>query len=384
MTLTGFALRNAFLRNKTRSLLTVLGVVLSAVAFLFLRTVLTAWYASSDASSADRVVTRNAISIINPLPLNYAQRIAAVPGVTKLTWSNWFGGIYKDRKNFFAQFALDAPTALDVFNIRFVAGDKQDFLGDRNACIVGRNLAEKYGWKIGDSIPLFSEIYPGDWKFRVAGLVEGADDASVANTMYFHWARLNEGLPDRIKNTVGVFTMTIANANDSPRVIRAIDDLFANSDAETHTETEKAFRLQFVQSSGVILSALETMSGVILVIMALILGNTLAMGLRERTSELGAMRAIGFLPKHVRLLALSEGALLGAIGGLIGTILARPILIGFGKTMAQFGFLTNIGFHASTAIATILVASLIGGMASALPAVQAARIPIVDALRRQE
>jgi putative ABC transport system permease protein len=183
---------------------------------------------------------------------------------------------------------------------------------------------------------------------------------------------------------VGVVKPTIANANDSPRVIRDIDALFANSDNETHTETEKAFRLQFVTGSGAILSALEAVSGVILIIMALILGNTLAMGLRERTSELGAMRAIGFLPKHVRTLAVSEGALLGALGGLLGVILARPILTGFGKAMAQFGFLSNVGFKASTAIATVLVAGIIGAAASAFPAIQAARLPIVDALRRQE
>ncbi len=384
MTLAGLALRNAFLRNKTRSLLTVLGVVISAIAFLFLRTILTAWYASADASSADRVVTRNAISIINPLPLSYADRIKQVPGVTKLTWSNWFGGIYKDRKSFFAQFAIDGPSGLDVFGIRFVQGSKEDFLADRNSCIVGKNLAQKYGWKIGDSIPLFSEIYPGDWKFKVAGLVEGTDDVSINNTMYFHWARLNEGLPAGRKDLVGVYTSTIANANDSPRVIRDIDALFANSDNETHTETEKAFRLQFVTGSGAILSALEIVSGVILVIMALILGNTLAMGLRERTPELGAMRAIGFLPKHVRNLAVSEGALLGATGGLIGTILARPILIGFGKAMAQFGFLSNVGFKAPTAVATVVVAAMLGAAASMFPAVQAARLAIVDALRRQE
>ena len=384
MTLTGLALRNAFLRNKTRSFLTVTGVVLSAVAFLFLRTILTAWYSSAEASSADRVVTRNAISIINPLPLSYADRIRQVTGVTKVNWSTWFGGIYKDRKNFFAQFAIDAPSAFEVFNIKFVQGSKEDFLADRNSCIVGKQLAEKYGFKIGDTIPLFSEIYPGDWKFRVAGIIEGADDASIANTMYFHWARLNEGLPDRRKNTVGVFESTISNANDSPRVIKAIDDLFANSDNETHTETEKAFRLQFVTGSSAILSALEAVSGVILVIMALILGNTLAMGLRERTPELGAMRAIGFLPQHVRRIAISEGVLLGAVGGLIGVIFARPILIGFGRAMAQFGFLSNVGFKPLTGVMTVVVAALIGGAAASFPAVQAARLSIVEALRRQE
>lgn len=384
MTLAGLALRNAFLRNKTRSLLTVLGVVIAAVAFLFLRTVLTAWYASSEASSADRVVTRNAISITQPLPLSYGPRIAQVPGVSRITWSNWFGGIYKDRRNFFAQFAIDAASSLEVFGIRFLQGGKEAFLQDRNSCIVGKGLADKYGWRVGDSIPLFSEIYPGDWKFKVAGIVEGTDDASIGNTMYFHWARLNEGLPDRIKNSVGVFTIRVQNADDSPRVIRDVDALFANSDAETHSETEKSFRLQFVSGSSAILNALEVVSAVILVIMALILGNTLAMGLRERTSELGAMRAIGFLPFHVRMLGVSEGALLGAAGGVIGVALARPVLIGFGKAMAQFGFLSNVGFKGPTAIATVLAAAAIGAAASALPAAQAARLRIVDALRRQE
>ena len=384
MTLPGLTLRNAFLRNKTRSFLTILGVVLSAVAFLFLRTILTAWYASAEASSADRVVTRNAVSLINPLPLSYAARIAQVPGVTKVTWSNWFGGIYKDRKNFFAQFAIDGPSALEVFSLRFLQGSKQDFLSDRNSCVVGKGLAEKYGWKIGDTIPLFSEIYPGDWKFRVAAIIEGTDDQSVANVMYFHWARLNERLPPNRKDTVGLFTATVANAAESPRVIRDIDALFANSDNETHTETEKAFRLSFVVGSGAILSALETASGVILIIMALILGNTLAMGLRERTPEVGVMRAIGFLPRHVRNLAMGEGALLGTVGGLIGVIVARPILGGFGRAMAQFGFLSNVGFKLSTGIATVLVAAAIGVAASSFPAVQAARLAIVDALRRQE
>ena len=384
MTLPGLTLRNAFLRNKTRSLLTVLGVVLSAVAFLFLRTILTAWYASAEASSADRVVTRNAVSLINPLPLSYAGRIAHVPGVTKLTWSNWFGGIYKDRKNFFAQFAIDGPSALEVFSLRFLKGSREDFLADRNSCLVGKGLAEKYGWKIGDTIPLFSEIYPGDWKFRVAGIIEGTDDQSVANVMYFHWARLNEALPPSRKDTVGLYTATVANASESPRVIRDIDALFANSDSETHTETEKACRLSFVTGSSAILSALEAVSGVILVIMALILGNTLAMGLRERTPEVGAMRAIGFLPRHVRNLALGEGALLGGLGGLIGVVVARPILSGFGRAMAQFGFLSNVSFKLSTGIATVVVAAAIGAAASAFPAVQSARLAIVDALRRQE
>jgi putative ABC transport system permease protein len=384
MTLTGFALRNAFLRNKTRSFLTIAGTVVAALAFVFLRTVLSAWYADSESSASDRIVTRNAISITQPLPLSYRDRIAQVPGVTKVTYSNWFGGIYKDRRNFFAQFALDAKTALDVFNIRFVQGSREAFLEDRNSCIVGKKLAERYDFKIGDTIPLQGDIYPGDWRFKVAGLIDSPEDASVANTMYFHWQRLNEGLDDRRKNQVGIYTMTVANAADSPRAIRDLDALFANSDNETHTETEKAFRLQFVTGSSAILGALQAVSVVILAIMALILGNTLAMGLRERTSELGAMRAIGFLPRHVHLLAVSEGSLLGFAGGLLGILVSKPVLNGFGQVLASMGFLSNMGFKLDTAILTVGTATVLGALASAWPAWSAGRMDVVTALRRQE
>src|SRR5207237_6280847 len=229
VTLTGLALRNAFLRNKTRALLTVLGTMVAALAFVFLRTVLAAWYSSSEASAADRVVTRNAVAITSPLPLSYRDRIALVPGVTKVTFSNWFGGIYKDPKNFFAKFAIDAATALDVFNIRFLQGTKQDFLSDRNSCIVGKKLADRYGLKLGETLPLQGDIYPGERRLRLAGIIDSPDDESLANTMYFHWQRLNEGMPAGRKDLVGVYTITVADAARSPQVVRAIDALFANS-----------------------------------------------------------------------------------------------------------------------------------------------------------
>jgi putative ABC transport system permease protein len=384
VTLAGLALRNAFLRNKTRAFLTVLGTMVAALAFVFLRTVLAAWYASSEASAADRVVTRNAISITQPLPLSYRDRILQVPGVTKVTFSNWFGGVYKDPKNFFAKFAIDAPSALEVFDIRFLQGTKQDFLSDRTSCIVGKRLAERYGFRAGETLPIQGDIYPGDWRFRIAAIVDSPDDESVANTMYFHWQRLNEVVPPARKDLVGVYTVTVADASRSPEVVRQIDARFANSDNETHTETEKSFRLQFVQGSSAIIGALEVVSGVILLIMALILGNTLAMGLRERTPELGAMRAIGFLPRHVRALSVTEGALLGAVGGILGVVIARPVLIGFGKALSSLGFLTGIGFKPGTAFLTLACAAIIGALASAFPAWQASRMQVVNALRRQE
>ncbi|HYZ89376.1 MAG TPA: FtsX-like permease family protein [Myxococcales bacterium] len=384
MTLAGLALRNAFFRNKTRAFLTVLGTIVAALAFVFLRSILTAWYASSEASAADRVVTRNAISLINPLPLSYRQRIAAVPGVTQVTFSNWFGGYYKDRKNFFANFAIEPKSALEVFDLRFAQGTPQAFIADRNSCIVGRELAKRFGWKVGDVVPLISEIYPGDWRFTIAGIVYSPDDETISNNLFFHWARLNEGLPESRKDTVGLYTIKIANPNDSTRVIRDIDTLFANSDNETHSETEKAFRLNFVAGSSAILSALEVVSIVILVIMALILGNTLAMGLRERTSELGTMRAIGFLPRQVRALSIAEGALLGLIGGVIGVAAAPPALAFAHKILTLLGFGFLLPMRPAIAALTIIAAAAIGSLASAIPAWQAGRLDVVSALRKQE
>ena len=384
MTLAGLALRNAFFRNKTRAFLTVLGTIVAALAFVFLRSILTAWYASSEASAADRVVTRNAISLINPLPLSYRQRIAAVPGVTQVTFSNWFGGYYKDRKNFFANFAIEPKSALEVFDLRFAQGTPQSFIADRNSCIVGRELAKRFGWKVGDVVPLISEIYPGDWRFTIAGIVYSPDDETISNNLFFHWARLNEGLPESRKDTVGLYTIKIANPNDSTRVIRDIDTLFANSDNETHSETEKAFRLNFVAGSSAILSALEVVSIVILVIMALILGNTLAMGLRERTSELGTMRAIGFLPRQVRALSIAEGALLGLIGGVIGVAAAPPALAFAHKILTLLGFGFLLPMRPAIAALTIIAAAAIGSLASAIPAWQAGRLDVVSALRKQE
>ncbi len=271
-----------------------------------------------------------------------------------------------------------------MFNIRFLQGTKEDFLSDRNSSIVGKKLAIRFGFKLGESLPVQGDIYPGDWQFRIAGIVDSPDDDSLANSMYFHWKRLNETVRPGLKDMVGVYTVTVADAGRSSEVIRQIDSLFANSEYETHTETEKSFRLQFVKGSEAILVALEAVSGVILLIMALILGNTLAMGLRERTPELGAMRAIGFLPKHVRAISIAEGVLLGIAGGALGVGLSQPILTGFGKFLSSLGFLTGISFKPGTAAVTLVCAAAIGALASAFPAWQAGRMAVVNALRRQE
>ena len=383
MTLSTLALRNALMRNPLRSSLTVAGTMMAALAFVFLRTILAAWYSSSEASSADRVVTRNAISITQSLPLSYVERVKQIPGVTAATWQNWFGGVYIDQKHFFARWAVDPTSAIEVFGLRVTEGSKDEFIADRNSCLMGSKIARQYGFKLGDTVPLQGDIYPGDWRFKIAGMVE-ADDASVAQSMFFHWARVNDDLPERRKDQVGVITSRIADAANSPKVVKAIDDTFANSDNETHTETEKAFRLSFVSGSSAILGALQAVSFVILIIMALILGNTLAMGLRERTAEMGAMRAIGFLPKHIVTLTLFEGAVLGLLGGLLAMVVANPMLNAMGAVLEGFGFLSGVRFSAMTGALTLGSTLGIGLAASAVPAWSGSKMEVVAALRRQE
>src|SRR6476646_3984069 len=187
-------LRNAF-RHKLRTFLTVLGIVVAIVAFGLLRTIVDAWYAGANASSSARLVTRSAVSLVFALPLTYAQRIRQVPGVTRVSWANWFGGVYITERNFFPQFAVEADSYLDIYPEFVVAAeDKRAFLLDRQGAIAGRKLANQYGWKVGDQIPLRGTIFPGTWTFNLRAIYDGAERTTNETQLLFHWSYLNESL----------------------------------------------------------------------------------------------------------------------------------------------------------------------------------------------
>lgn len=380
------ACKSAF-RNPLRMFLTTVGIAIAIIAFIFLRTIIRAWYAGAEASASDRLVARNRISLTFPLPLNYVDKIRNVGGVTDVGWLNWFGGVYKDERNFFAQFATDPESLLRMYP-EFVLSDaeKQDFLKDRTGCIVGYEIARKYGFKVGDTIVLQGTIYPGDWKFTVRGVYQGAQKLTDTTTMYFHWKYLDEQLAEGMKSRVGVVTIKVGDPNASAQVGAAVDKLFANSNAETKTESEKAFQLSFVSMASAILKAIEVVSGVILLILTLIIGNTLAMSTRERTNEYAAMRAIGFRPRHIQQLVLVEGIVVGVTGITMGVLLSIPLL----QTAADF-FQKNLGAFLGAfdldpkIVALAAVAAMIGAIgAASFPAVRASRQNIVDGLRRVE
>lgn len=377
-------IRSAF-RNRLRTTLTAVGVAVTIVAFLFLRTFISAWYAGVDAASADRLVVRNKISITFPLPLAYVQKIKNVPGVADLSYENWFGGIYKEEKNFFAQFAADVESLMRVYpEILLTDAEREAWKGDRKGCIVGKLLAEKYGWKLGDKIILKGAIYPGDWEFTVRGIYTATQRSVDLSTMFFHWQYLNEAMLERRKDQVGIVLIRVAEPGRSTEVAAAVDKLFVNSLAETRTESEKAFQLSFISMASAMITAIQVISGVILAILMLILGNTLAMATRERTTEYATMRAIGFQPWHIQMLVIGEGFVVAAVGVALGVALATPILSWVSDVFAKYvpGFLGE--FHLdSNAVLLAIGVSLVGGMSAAsVPAFRASRLKIVDALRR--
>src|SRR5437867_4725556 len=217
-------LRNAF-RHKLRTALTVIGIVVAITAFGLLRTIVDAWYAGANASSSARLVTRSSVSLVFSLPLSYAQKMRQVDGVAAVSWANWFGGVYISERNFFAQFAISDASYLDMYP-EFVLADDQRraFLADRVGAIAGRKLADKYGWKIGDQIPLRGTIYPGTWTFNLRGVYEAADEGTDTSAFYFHYAYLNETVKRRFPrggDQAGVFIEQLRNPEDAAAVSQA-------------------------------------------------------------------------------------------------------------------------------------------------------------------
>lgn len=375
-------LKNAF-RHKLRTLLTMVGLVVAVCAFGLLRTIVDAWYAGVEGTSSTRLVTRNAISLTFPLPLNYAERIRSVDGVASVSWSNWFGGVYITERNFFPQFAIEPASYLALYP-EYVLKDeeKKAFLHDQQGAIVGRKLANEYGWKVGDQIPLRGTIYPGTWTFTLRGIWDGVDAKTDESQLLFHWKLLAETTRKRSSDNadyVGVFVVGIREPNDAPLVSQRIDAQFANSRAETLTETEKAFQLGFVSMSEAILVAVQAVSVVIIVIIMAVMANTMTMTARERLAEYATLKALGFPPGFVVRLLFGESLVIALIGGGLGLLVTLPIAAVFAKAV---GTLFPIFIVSPLTMTLQLLASVgVGVIAAAWPAWKMSRIDIVNGLR---
>jgi putative ABC transport system permease protein len=386
MTLPGLALRNLS-RNRFRVILTALGVAIAIVAFLLLRTVIASWEDSAQWAAKDRVVTRHKVTFVMELPKRYVQTVRDAPHVTQVTWANWFGA--KDPKmdrEFFATLGVDAATYFTVYNeMKVTPEELETFKHDRQGTIVGQVLARKHGWKKGDKIVLQSGIYPGDWQFNVDGIYEATAKSVDQSTLLFHWDYMNDSLPVERRDNVG----WIVSRVDAPAQVADIgthlDKLFEDGDTPTLSMDEGSFNKSFLAMFSAVLTAMNYISLVILVIMMLILGNTIAMGVRERTNEYGVLRAIGFRPGHVALWIVVESLATGVLGGLLGVALAWPFInLGIGRFIEEnlSSIFPYFRLEVRNAVLAIAAAAVLGGLASALPAWRAAKLQIVDAVRR--
>lgn len=379
--LLNLVLRNAF-RHKLRTLLTLVGLMVAVLSFGLLSTVVDAWYAGAEGASNARLVTRNSISLVFPLPLTYKQKIRQIDGVKAITTANWFGGIYKEPKNFFPQFAVD-PNYLELYPEYLLSDDERTaFARDRKGAIVGRKLAAQYGFKVGDVVQLKGTIFPGTWEFVIRGIYTGRDAKTDVAQMLFHWDYLNEVAKVRYprrQNQVGVYVVTIDDPGRAAELSRLIDAEFRNSAAETLTETEKAFQLSFVSMTEAIVVAIRIVSYVVIAIILAVMANTMAMTVRERTSEYATLKALGFGPGFVRGLIYGESVAIAAIGGGLGIALTFPVAAAFAQAM---GTLFPIFFISGTTVLLQAACALgVGLIAAWFPSRRAARIPIVEGLR---
>jgi len=371
------------LRHKLRTCLTILGISVAILAFGMLRTVIDAWYAGVEVSSAGRLVTRNAISMIFPLPISYKDKIRQIEGVKIVSYGNWFGGIYIDEKHFFANVAIEPKSFLELYPEYILTADqKAAFLWDRKSAVAGRKLAEKYGWKIGDTITLKGTIFPGQWEFVLRAFYTGATKG-VHEEFFFHWDYLNESLkktaPGRA-DQVGFYMIGVTNPNLAADVSAAIDRTFKNSIAETLTETEKAFHLSFISMAEAILIATQLVSLIVIVIIMAVMANTMAMTARERIGEYAIFKTLGFGGWHIAGLIFGESLLITTIGCAIGIALTFPAAKAFGGALSTYFPVFEV--KTETIYMDIAASILVGLVAAVFPTWRAIKIRIADGLRR--
>jgi putative ABC transport system permease protein len=386
MTLPGIALRNLF-RNKLRTSLTVLGVAVAVIAFVLLRTVLTSWNVSVEYAAKDRIGTRHKVSFILSMPRRYVDQIAQTKGVAAVTWANWFGG--KDPKypsEFFATLAVDPESYLKVYQeMQIPEQQRQSWFGDRQGAIVGDALAHRLGLKVGDRISLLSNIFRGTWTFNIDGIYTVTQPSVDRSQFLFHWDLFNKSLPDSQQDMVGWVVSRVDDPSIATDVAASIDRGFDSQDVQTLSMSEKQMNLSFMAGFTAILRAMNIVSLIVLVILLLILGNTIAMGVRERRYEYGVLRAIGFHPAHVALFVMSESVVMGLLAGVLGVGIAYPVVqYGLGRWIEENmnGLFSWFRIDPVVAGAALVLSVALGAAAGAIPAWRAARLTVIDALRR--
>jgi putative ABC transport system permease protein len=370
-------------RKKIRLLLTIGSFAVALFLFAFLSVVKDAFGRGADVAGADRLVIINRVSIIQPLPLSYRDKILRIQGVKAVTHNNWFGGVYQEEKNFFPQFVIDVENQRTVIPELIVPDDQwANFVKDRQGAIAGASLAKRFGWKIGDRIPIKNALFGGaaTWDFNLDGIYHGKRPQDDESQFWFQWDYFEERMPASFKGNAGWYVLKLDQPDDAPRVAKAIDDMFANSPYETKTETESAFAAGWVKQFGNIEFLILSIGAVVFFTLLLVTGNTMAISVRERTAELAVLKAIGFTDRSVLFFVLSEALLIALFGGLIGlalAIFAVPLI-----ATALNGLLPNLILSYAILASGLAFALIIGAASGLLPGIGAMRMRVVDALRR--
>jgi putative ABC transport system permease protein len=366
-------------RKKVRTTLTIGSFTVALFLFGLLATIRIAFSFRVDVAGVDRLDVINRVSLILPLPYSYRDRLLQMQGVSGVTYATWFSGIYQDERNFFPQFAVDKDTWLDVYSEYVVPLDQRDaFLRDRQACLVGRSLAKRFGFKVGDRIPLKGTIWPGTWEFNVAGIYDGKRSDVDTSTMFFRYDYLEERRSFG-KGTVGWYIVKLSNPDDAVKVVKTIDESFANSPYETLTQTEQAFAASFAKQIGNVEFLIMSIGSVVFFTLLLVTGNTMAIAVRERTGELAVLKTIGYSDVGVLGLILAESVLIAGQGGLFGLALASVAVPGISRALPMMG---GLRLSPLTLLFGFFLALGVGAVAGLLPALGAMRLRVAVALRR--
>jgi putative ABC transport system permease protein len=380
-------------RNRFRTALTILGVIVAMFAFLSLRTVIYSWTVAAEVAPKDRLVTRNRVTFIMPLPKHYFERVKQTAGIKASTFANWFGG--RDPNNereFFSTLAVDTNSIFEVYTeMKVPAEQLTAWKEDRSGAIVGDVIANKMGWKIGDKVTLISGIFfappENPWTFTIRGIYEATARSVDRSTFMFHWSYFNERMEARAKDQVGWIISRVNDPSQTANISQIVDQEFDARDIQTASQDERSFNASFLASISAVLKAIDIVSIVILCIMMLVLGNTIAMGVRERTNEYGVLRALGFSPAKLAVIVLGESVTAGVVGGLAGVALAYPLVQnGMGRWLEE-----NMGVYfpffrisPATAALAIVLSVVLSAVAALIPAWQVMKLDVIDALRRVE
>jgi putative ABC transport system permease protein len=365
-------------RNKRRTILTVLSVAVAFFLFASLRSVVTALDAVADVGSETRLVVTNASGITFLLPQAHAPRLEAVEGIESVSWANWFGGIYIDSRNFFAQFAIEAETYLPMYPEMSIPDDQlQAFMAERTAALVGSGLMERFGWQLGQTITLQGTFLPGDWEFTIRA-VYTPDDPSFGDEMFhFHYDYLYERSNRQM--SPGWFVLQLGDPDAAARISLQIDELFENSTAPTQTETEKAFQAGFVTMWGNIGALVQAIGTAVFFAILFVAANTMMMAARERVGEVAVMKTLGFQDGALFGIVIAEAIILCVTGGAAGLLLARVTL---GSARQIQSVIPGFSIDGGTILLGTLVAIALGVLTGLIPALQASRLSVVEALRR--